>query len=130
MLNSEEKNSRGIGLSLFLVVGTGLSVLALFQGVFYTRLLVKLTQFIGVHGPVEQSSLYILSGIGAVGLVLFIGIWMWQKWALYLSYVVILALMLYCFLLEIFAASSIFVVALVSICVLFVFTKNKHHQFL
>ncbi|CAH0542917.1 hypothetical protein VMF7928_04295 [Vibrio marisflavi CECT 7928] len=129
MLSSEEKN-RGIGLSVFLVAGIALSVLALFQGIFYTRLLVKLTQFIGVHGPVEQSSLYILSGIGAVGLVLFVGIWMWQKWALYLSYAVMLALMVYCYFLEVFSTSSIFIVTLVSIFLLFLFTKNRLHKFL
>lgn len=126
---SSEKKKRGLGLSTCLVVGTLLSVFALFQGIFYTRLLVRMTHYFGLHGPVEQTSLYILSGFGAVGLVSFIGLWLWQKWALYLAYMLILVIAIYSSVVGLFSLLSIGLTLLIGLLALRLVTKSYIRQF-
>ncbi|MCL9783878.1 hypothetical protein M9194_20865 [Vibrio sp. S4M6] len=128
MLSSKIKK-RGLGLYIFLVAGTLLSVVTLLQGIFYTRLLARLTHSIGINGPIEQSSLYILSGIGLAALVLFIGLWCWQKWALYLTYVFMVLLSAYSHALAIFSVSSIVITLLVGMALLLATTKPNLAEF-
>lgn len=79
----DKERARGWLFNLYVLVGMAVSFIAMMLAVFYTRAIVHAVYLLGFHTPVEQSNLYMISGMGALCFASFVGLWMWKKWAVY-----------------------------------------------
>lgn len=115
----DKERARGWFFNLYVLVGMAISFIAMMLAFFYTRAIVHAVYLLGFHTPVEQSTLYMISGMGAVCFASFVGLWMWKKWAVYCLAMVMATIVAY-----IYQTTSISLLILLSLFMLVILPSS------